>query len=95
MFDAHLAGILLHWGAEYLDNVLPSHLKERVKEIRCDPHLDTSADIGPVPYLNALTGEVMAEMPMPATNRISRMKLRRFLTNGENLDIQVFVLCYT
>lgn len=82
-------GMLVHWGAEYLDKLLPSHLQARVKEFRCDPFLETSADIPPVPYVNALTGEKMAEIPMAGINRVSRMKLRQFLTHGENLSIQV------
>ena len=81
--------MLVHWGAEYLDKVLPSHLQARVKEIRCDPFLDTSANIPGVPFVNALTGEKMAEIPMVDINRVSRMKLRRFLTHGEDLNIQV------
>lgn len=80
---------MLHWGTEYLEKVLPSHLQARIKETRCDPHLDTLPGIPPVPFVNALTGELVAEFPMQGINRISRMKLRRFLTQGENLNIQV------
>jgi hypothetical protein len=82
--------MLLHWGAEYLERVLPAHLQARIKEPRCDPHLDTSASLPPVPYVNALTGQLMAEIPVAGVNRVSRMKLRRFLTQGENLNIQVY-----
>jgi hypothetical protein len=81
--------MLLHWGAEYLENVLPPHLQARIREIRCNPHLDTTAKIPPVPFVNALTGEVTAEVPIAGSNRVSRMKLRRFLTQDEKLDIRV------
>ena len=81
--------MLLHWGAEYLNNVLPAHLRARINDIRCDPHRDPSAYVPPVPFVNALTGQLMAEFPLEGTNRVSRMKLRRFLTKGENLNIQV------
>jgi hypothetical protein len=83
--------MLLHWGAEYLERLLPPHLQARIKEPRCNPHLDAGAKIPPVPFVNALTGNVMAEIPIEgmSVNRISRMKLRRFLTEGEDLDIRV------
>ncbi|KAL4912434.1 hypothetical protein BDW62DRAFT_206487 [Aspergillus aurantiobrunneus] len=85
-------GMLLHWGAEHLEHVLPEHLRARLKEIRCDPYLDTNGQLPPVPYVNALTGEITAEIPIAAMNRVSRKKLRRFLTTGEDLDIH-FAKC--
>ncbi|KAL8722376.1 MAG: hypothetical protein Q9181_007501, partial [Wetmoreana brouardii] len=81
-------GMLLHWGADYLAKILPPHLQTRMKEPRCDPHLNTLTGIPPVPYVDASTGDVLAEVPMQGINRVSRMKLRRFLTQGENLDIR-------
>ncbi|KAK4553131.1 hypothetical protein LTR86_009858 [Recurvomyces mirabilis] len=81
-------GMLLHWGAAYLERLLPSHLKSRIHEPRCDPFLGASDDIGPVPFVNALTGQVMAKIPIPGINRVSRMKLRRFLTQDEELNIE-------
>ena len=80
--------MLLHWGAEYLEKVLPPHLQARIKELRCDPTLDTSKGIAPVPYVDALSGKVLASIPLAGGNRVSRMKIRRFLTRGENLNIQ-------
>lgn len=82
-------GMLLHWGAEFFEKLLPDHLRERIKEIRCDPYLDTTAPLPPVPFVNALTGEITAQIPLSNTNRVSRKKLRRFLTEGE--DINIFV----
>ncbi|KAM3067369.1 hypothetical protein ACMFMF_009860 [Clarireedia jacksonii] len=83
-----MIGMLLHWGTEYLEKLLPAHLRDRMSEPRCDPNLDTSSNVPPVPYVNALTGNLIAQIPMQGLNRVSRMKLRRFLTQGESLKIQ-------
>ena len=81
--------MLLHWGAEYLEKVLPPHLQARVKEPRCDPHLDTGTSVPPVPFVDAHTGETIIGIPIEGLNRVSRMKLRRFLMDGETLNVQV------
>lgn len=82
--------MLLHWGAEYLAKLLPEHLVPRMTEFRCNPFLDEAAIAGQkVPFVNALTGKTLAEIPMGGVNRISRMKLRRFLTDGQSLSIKV------
>lgn len=82
--------MLLHWGQEYLAKLLPAHLVSRLKEIRCDPELtENEASLRGVPYVDAFTGDLIAEIPMQGVNRVSRMKLRRFLTDGENLNIKV------
>lgn len=80
--------MLLHWGTEYLEKLLPSHLRQRIKEPRCDSNLETSDGVAPIPFLNAVTEETMAEIPLIG-NRLSRRKLRKFLTEEENLNIQV------
>lgn len=83
-------GMLLHWGQEYLVKLLPAHLVPRLKEIRCDPELtENEASLRGVPYVDAFTGKLIAEIPMQGVNRVSRMKLRRFLTDGQNLNIKV------
>lgn len=83
--------MLLHWGAEHLKKLLPPHLvPDLMRAIRCDPNInENAAGTGKVPFVNALTGEVVAEIPMQGVNRVSRMKLRRFLTVGQDLNIQV------
>ena len=79
-------GMLLHWASEYLEKVLPDHLKARIKE----PHVDPSHEmVDPVPYLNGETGEVMSSIPSDVITRVSRKKLRKFLTEGEDLNIIV------
>lgn len=83
-------GMLLHWGQEYLARLLPAHLVPRLEEIRCDPGLtENEKSLRGVPYVDALTGELIAEIPMQGVNRVSRMKLRRFLTHEQNLNIKV------
>jgi ribosomal protein L21E len=78
--------MLLHWGDEYLRKVLPSHLEARIKEARVDPAHEMTE---PVPYINGATGEVIGSVPSPVINRVSRRKIRRFLTEGQNLIIEV------
>ena len=79
--------MLLHWGTEYFQKVLPRHLQERMKEPRVDPSHGEMVE--PIPYLDGATGEVMGRVPTNVINRVSRKKLRRFLTEGENLEIKV------
>jgi len=82
--------MLLHWGAAYLEKLLPEDMVPRMTEFRCNPFLDDSAIAGKkVPFVNALTGKTLAEIPMGGVNRVSRMKLRRFLTDGQSLAIKV------
>lgn len=70
--------------------LLPDHLVTHLKEVRCDPRLnDHDASLKGVPFVDAFTGDVIAEIPMQGVNRVSRMKLRRFLTEGQNLNIEV------
>ena len=77
--------MLLHWGSPYLHRVLPEHLQARIKEPRVDPNHEM---VEPVPYLNGETGEVVSSVPTEVITRVSRKKLRRFLTEGEDLNIK-------
>ena len=81
--------MLLHWASEYLEKVLPDHLKARIKEPRVDPSHEM---VDPVPYLNGETGQVMNTIPTDVITRFSRKKLRKFLTEGEDLNITVSYL---
>lgn len=78
--------MLLHWGTEYFERNLPDHLLKRVKEARVDPKID---GLTTIPYLNGETGELMRDIELPTVNRVSRKKIRRLLTDGENLVIKV------
>lgn len=84
--------MLLHWGTSYLENVLPEHLRSRIKEPRVDPSCEMADR--PIPYFNAITGEIIGRVPGDVITRVSRKKLRRFLVDGENLDIEVCVNSY-
>lgn len=42
-----------------------------------------------MPYFNAETGEIMKNVETPTISRVSRKKIRKLLTEGENLDIRV------
>lgn len=82
--------MLLHWGQEYLTKLLPAPLVPRLRETRCDPNItENEVSLRGVPYVDAFTGDLIAEIPMQGVNRVSRMKLRRFLTDGQNLNIKV------
>ncbi|KAK3645381.1 hypothetical protein LTR56_009108 [Elasticomyces elasticus] len=78
--------MLLHWGTQFLENVLPEHLRKRIKEPRVDPHCEM-AEL-PVPHFNGATGEIIARVSSDVITRVSRKKLRRFLTEGEDLEIE-------
>lgn len=78
-------GMLLHWGTEHLEALLPEHLKARIREPRVDP---ANEEMAPTPYINGKTGEIIGTVPTKIITRVSRSKLRRFLTEGEDLDIE-------
>ncbi|KAK5741894.1 hypothetical protein LTR17_003642 [Elasticomyces elasticus] len=86
VYKARDWGMLLHWGTQFLENVLPEHLRKRIKEPRVDPRCEM-AEL-PVPHFNGLTGEIIARVSSNVITRVSRKKLRRFLTDGEDLDIE-------
>ena len=80
--------MLLHWGDEYLRKVLPGELASRLLEITVDPHYDWAA-MGPLPHLNADTGEIVRYVEMPVLTRVSRKRLRKFLSENQKLNIRV------
>jgi hypothetical protein len=91
----------LHWGKEHLFKVLPESLRSRFDEALVDPHFKKDL---PFPHINGETGEVLAEIHMPGLVRVSRGKLRKLLSGGEQITIQVsmsfpgcltHLLCYS
>lgn len=78
--------MLLHWGTEYLYKPLPAHLQARFKEPRVDPSVEV---FDPIPYFHGASGEILKRVPTKEINRVSRKKLRKFLSEGEDLDIEV------
>lgn len=77
--------MVLHWGTEYFEKLLPDHLLSRIEETRVDPSIDA---LSSVPQIKADTGAVMYAIPMPVANRVSRAKVRKLLLN-DGLDIKV------
>ncbi|QKX59694.1 uncharacterized protein TRUGW13939_06834 [Talaromyces rugulosus] len=78
-------GMQLHWGKEHLFKVLPESLRLRFDEVLVDPHFK---DDLPFPHINGETGEVIAEIRMPGLVRVSRGKLRKLLSGGQQVTIQ-------
>jgi hypothetical protein len=77
----------LHWGAEAIAKCLPPDLLDALNEgICCDPFY-TGTDMYYIPNYNGESGEKIFNMPGNAPRRVSRRKLRNFLSQG--LDIQV------
>lgn len=81
-----ITGTVLHWAAEYFEKLLPAHLQARISETQADPNLDYGP---PAPFFNAETGEVIKTIEAPNISKVTRRKIRSFLTEGENLGIQV------
>ena len=75
----------LHWGDEYLSKCIPPDLYSRLNEGICtDPY---TTETPPIPNFNGLTGEKLFDMGGTQPRRVSRRKMRNFLSQG--LDIQV------
>ncbi|KEF61158.1 uncharacterized protein A1O9_02723 [Exophiala aquamarina CBS 119918] len=79
-------GMLLHWGKDFLMRTLPEDLQIRFGETLVDPRYNGAEDV-PIPHINGQTGEVMARIAMPALVRVSRKKLRNWLTSKRDLNI--------
>jgi hypothetical protein len=79
--------MLLHWGEEYLRKVLPESLAANLIDIT----VDTNYPWGPnekYPHLDAETGEIVRWVEMPTITRVSRKRLRRFLSRqGSNITV--------
>jgi hypothetical protein len=74
----------LHWGVEYISKCVPPQLLAKLGEIRCDPFYDGKDSS--LPMYNAQTGGKLFDMPVADPMRVSRRKLRNFLSQG--LDLQ-------
>lgn len=78
----------LHWGNEAIDRLLPPALRERIREIWCDPHY-VRPPVGErfLPHYAGHTGEQLFATPADDAMRVSRSKMRKLFSEG--LDIQV------
>lgn len=76
-------GMTLHWGAAWIEKCVPPEMQGRLNEICCDPFYGDK-DLT-LPHYNAKTGEKLFDMPGTDPRRVSRRRLRNFLSQG--LDI--------
>jgi hypothetical protein len=85
----------LHWGATYIAKCIPPELQARLNEICCDPFYG-DRDLT-LPHYNGKTGEKLFAMPGENPRRISRRKLRNFLTEGIDVEVRMgisYIMCY-
>lgn len=76
----------LHWGASYISKCIPPELAKSLNDnIACDPFYQ--GNDSSLPIFNAGTGEKLFDMQGIDPRRVSRKKLRYFLSQG--LDILV------
>ncbi|KAF7197724.1 FAD-dependent monooxygenase cctM [Pseudocercospora fuligena] len=57
-----------------------------MKEIYVDPSIDAVNE--PIPYFDPSTGDIIRRIETPFINRVSRLKIRKFLTEGQDLNIR-------
>jgi hypothetical protein len=80
-------GMTLHWGASFISKCIPPELIPKLNEgICCDPFYGEK-DLT-LPHYNAQTGEKLFDMPGEEPRRISRRKLRNFLSQGINVNVR-------
>lgn len=83
----------LHWGNEAINQVLPPHLRARIREIWCDPHYEQpDPKDNYLPHFAGHTGEQLFAMPVGDCMRVSRSKMRKLFSDG--LDVQVYGLSH-
>ena len=76
----------LHWGASFISKCIPPELLPKLNEgICCDPFYGEK-DLT-LPHYNAKTGEKLFDMPGEEPRRISRKKLRNFLSQGIDVNV--------
>ena len=75
----------IHWGAAFVNKCIPPELQVRFNEVNCDPFYGDE-DLT-LPHYNGKTGEKLFAMPGVRPVRVSRRKLRNFLS--EDLDVHV------
>ncbi|KAI9807525.1 MAG: hypothetical protein M1825_005465 [Sarcosagium campestre] len=75
----------IHWSLPALEGLLPDHLAARLKEAQNDPYFEHK-DNDVLPIYNGKTGDVMKELPIGRTIRVSRRKMRTFCS--QDITIQ-------
>ncbi|KAI9796417.1 MAG: hypothetical protein M1833_006189 [Piccolia ochrophora] len=82
----------IHWSLPLLESLLPDDLIPRLKEPQNDPFFDHKAD-DVMRIYNGETGDVLKEMPIGKSIRVSRRKLRAFCSQG--IDVELSDLSYS
>lgn len=79
----------MHWGKEFLLPILPENLQHKFPlEVLVDPNCDSDE---PIAHVDGSNGQVLAEITMPGMSRVSRRKLRNWLTSNGSLNL---VVCF-
>lgn len=82
----------LHWGASYISKCIPPDLLATLNEgICCDPFYK-GEDMNHIPNYNGKTGEKLFDMVGNEPRRVSRRKLRNFLSQGLNIQVRDLIL---
>lgn len=77
----------LHWGENFLQQLLPIDIALRLREADTDPYIHlTEHERTHAPIFNGKTGEVIVELKRPSNRRLSQKKACRVLSQG----VQVF-----
>ena len=79
----------LHWALPLLKSLLPDQLASRISEAYVDSSLDwTQSPLDRMRMYNGLTGDIMKDIPIKGQIvRVSRRKLRTFLTGGTDVKV--------
>jgi len=76
----------IHWSLPQLEALLPTELKDRLKEAQNDPFWDApEKDV--FTLYHGLDGTVLKALPIPRMIRVSRRKMRAFCSQG--IDVKV------
>ncbi|KAI9857757.1 MAG: hypothetical protein M1824_004713 [Vezdaea acicularis] len=75
----------IHWSLPLLEKLLPADLFSRLRETQNDPFYEPQ-DSDLLQMYSGKSGEVLKALPMGKIIRVSRRKLRKFLTEG--IDVQ-------
>jgi hypothetical protein len=77
----------LHWGSDFISKCIPPDSREKLNDICCDPFYGEK-DLT-LPHYNGKTGEKLFAMPGERPRRVSRRKLRKFLSVGVDVHVSL------
>jgi hypothetical protein len=82
-------GLAIHWAVDTFLSLLPQHLRDQIPEATVDPEALARGERGKFPFFDLVTGERRFENVSEKRIRVSRMRVRRLMLEG--LDVQVRV----